>query len=55
MAAEEKKQHTGCLRPQTFEEPPHESESLLSANKVDTLLQRVQMAIDIRNSKRKEQ
>jgi hypothetical protein len=52
---EKKKQHAGCLRPQTFEEPPHDSVSLLTVNKADTILQRVQMAINLRDSKRKEQ
>ena len=51
---EKKKQHAGCLRPQIFEEPPHDSESLLTVNKADTILQRVQMAISLRDSKRKE-
>ncbi len=51
---EGKKQHTRCLRPQTFEEPPHDCESLLTVNKADTILQRVQMAISLRDSKRKE-
>ena len=49
-----KKQHTRCLRPQTFEETPKGFESLLTANKADTILQRVQMAFNLRDSKRKE-
>ncbi len=51
---EGKKQHTRCLRPQTFEETPKDFESLLTANKADTILQRVQMALNLRDSKRKE-
>ena len=35
LVEEEKKQHAGYLRPQSFEEPSHEAESLLTAKKSD--------------------
>ena len=54
MTAEEKKQHTGYLIPQTYEEPPHESESLLTAKKNDQQQRGIQMAVDMRKSKKRE-
>ncbi len=47
-------QHTGYLRLQTFEEPPHESEALLTAKKNDQQQRGIQMAVDLRKSKRHE-
>jgi hypothetical protein len=51
---EEKKQHTGCLRPQTFEEPPKDFESLLASKFDDPLKKREQLATDLRRNKRQE-
>ncbi len=51
---EERKQHTGYLRPQTFEEPLHEAEALLTAKKSDQQQRGIQMAVDLRKSKKHE-
>ncbi len=51
---EEKKQHAGYLRPQSFEEPSHESESLLTAKKSDQQQRGMKMAVDMRKSKKHE-
>jgi hypothetical protein len=51
---EERKQHMSYLRPQSFEEPPHESESLLTAKKSDQQQRGIQMAVDMRKDKKRE-
>ena len=51
---EEKKQHTGYLRPQTYEEAPHESESLLTGKTKDQQQRGIQMAVNMRKSKKQE-
>ncbi len=51
---EERKQHTGYLRPQTFEEPLHEAEALLTAKKSDQQQRGIQMAADMRKTKKHE-
>ena len=53
-AEDEKKQHMGYLRQQTYEEPSHESESLLTAKKSDQQQRGIQMAVDLRKSKKHE-
>ena len=53
-AEEERKQHMSYLRPQTFEEPPHEFESLLTAKKSDQQQRGIQMAADMRKTKKHE-
>ena len=50
----ERKQHMSYLRPQTFEEPSHESESLLTAKKSDQQQRGIQMAVDMRKDKKRE-
>ena len=50
--AEEEKKHRGHLRLQTYEEPV--VEPFMAAKKVDPIMQREQMATDLRKNKKKE-